>query len=181
MSFLDRLSAWFHRVFSDLPVQSVPATPSMPFVSQLLQLHNDIRRRQSLTEFLESLALTGMALTQTEHMALAETLSHDINGSLSSRIQRSGFHFMIVGENIAAGQRTPEDVFSAWMTSTGHRENICNPYFTQVGLACKQSAAGHMFWCVIFAGAASKSLLASYIINYTAGPVDDRPATGYTR
>lgn len=39
-------------------------------------------------------------------------------------------------ENIAAGQRSPERVVQAWMESPGHRKNIMNPCYSQVGVGC---------------------------------------------
>ena len=39
------------------------------------------------------------------------------------------------GENIAAGQRSPREVFIAWMSSPGHRANILNPSYRDLGVA----------------------------------------------
>jgi len=39
-----------------------------------------------------------------------------------------------VGENIAAGQRTPQDVMNSWMNSSGHRANILNAGYTKLGV-----------------------------------------------
>ena len=41
-----------------------------------------------------------------------------------------------VGENIAAGQTSPDSVMKSWMNSQGHRENILNPEFKSIGIAC---------------------------------------------
>ena len=42
--------------------------------------------------------------------------------------------YRYIGENIAAGQRTPESVVDAWMNSEGHRKNILNPKFGKLGV-----------------------------------------------
>ena len=39
-----------------------------------------------------------------------------------------------IGENIAAGQRSPAEVMDSWMHSKGHRENILNPEFREIGV-----------------------------------------------
>ena len=39
-----------------------------------------------------------------------------------------------VGENIAAGQRTPQAVMNSWMNSSGHRANILNAGYTKIGV-----------------------------------------------
>ena len=38
------------------------------------------------------------------------------------------------GENIAAGQRTPQEVVNAWMNSQGHRKNIMKSEYTHIGV-----------------------------------------------
>ena len=42
--------------------------------------------------------------------------------------------YIRVGENIAAGQRSAKEVVQAWMDSPGHRENIMNPKFRELGM-----------------------------------------------
>ncbi len=42
--------------------------------------------------------------------------------------------YRMVGENIAAGQRSAKEVVQAWMNSPGHRENIMNPKFQELGM-----------------------------------------------
>lgn len=46
-------------------------------------------------------------------------------------------------ENIAQGQATPLDVFTAWMNSSGHRANILNPSYHDIGVAVKGGTAGN--------------------------------------
>ena len=52
-----------------------------------------------------------------------------------SRIDDSGYQGRAWGENIAAGQRSPESVVRAWMKSPGHCRNILNPLFTELGVS----------------------------------------------
>lgn len=42
----------------------------------------------------------------------------------------------MMGENIAAGQPTPEAVMIDWMNSQGHRENILTPEYNVIGISC---------------------------------------------
>jgi uncharacterized protein YkwD len=57
-----------------------------------------------------------------------------------------GIHFTAAGENIAYGQRTPEEVMNAWMNSSGHRANILNPSYNQIGVGVAKSANGTFYW-----------------------------------
>jgi uncharacterized protein YkwD len=55
------------------------------------------------------------------------------------------------GENIAAGQRTPAEVVSSWMNSEGHRANILNSQFTEIGIGMVPSGDGTPYWTLVFA------------------------------
>ncbi|MEO1164568.1 MAG: CAP domain-containing protein [Chloroflexota bacterium] len=57
------------------------------------------------------------------------------NGSsLAQRAIAQGYNYRNLGENIAWGQRTPAIVVNAWMNSDGHRRNILNANFTNIGI-----------------------------------------------
>jgi len=60
--------------------------------------------------------------------------------------------YRTIGENIAAGQRTPEDVVDSWMNSQGHRENILNPDFGKIGIGYFYAPNSHYahYWVQIF-------------------------------
>lgn len=55
------------------------------------------------------------------------------------------------GENIAAGQETPDQVMNQWMNSDGHRKNILNGDYTQIGVGCFY-CEGEYFWVQLFNG-----------------------------
>lgn len=54
------------------------------------------------------------------------------------------------GENIAWGQKTPEQVMEGWMNSAGHRANILNEKYTSIGVGYYQNAAGRNYWSQLF-------------------------------
>ena len=60
------------------------------------------------------------------------------------------------GENIAAGQATPEDVMKSWLGSSGHKANILSPEYTKMGLGYSNSGCGageySYYWAQEFAG-----------------------------
>lgn len=67
-----------------------------------------------------------------------------------------------MGENIAAGYRTPEEVVNGWMNSPGHRANILKPYYTSLGIGCfvptSVDTNGYGFyWTQCFNGKAASS------------------------
>ena len=62
--------------------------------------------------------------------------SHDspTYGSPFNMMKSFGIRYSSAGENIAKGQKTPQQVVNAWMNSSGHRANILNSNYTQIGV-----------------------------------------------
>jgi uncharacterized protein YkwD len=82
-------------------------------------------------------ALAEAALGHSTDMANRHYFSHkEPGGSLpADRATRAGYHWTRVGENIASGQHSVEDVMTSWLDSPGHCANIMNPGFTEMGAA----------------------------------------------
>ena len=92
--------------------------------------------------------LYASALEHSTDLAMSDTFSHygsgteyDITGNgkpsiFYERIVANGYsNYYSVGENIAGGQETLDEVMYAWLNSPGHCENIMNPNYTEVGVA----------------------------------------------
>ena len=64
------------------------------------------------------------------------------------RMTAAGYRYSTAAENIAAGQRTPQDVMTAWMNSPGHRANILNCALRQIGVgyATGSSSQYGVYW-----------------------------------
>lgn len=54
------------------------------------------------------------------------------------------------GENVAAGQRTPQAAFTSWMNSSGHRANIESTRATHTGFGYAKNSSGKYYWTQIF-------------------------------
>jgi len=65
-------------------------------------------------------------------------------------LRQFGISWRAWGENIAAGQRTPEIVVDAWMNSPGHRANILSPNFSKIGVGYVTNSSGRPYWTQIF-------------------------------
>ena len=94
------------------------------------------------------------ALAHSRDMAAQNYFSHRApDGSqVSDRASRAGYSWQRIGENIAAGQGSEEQVMAGWLASPGHCSNIMNPDFTEMGAAYaidKSSAAGS-YWTQVF-------------------------------
>lgn len=80
--------------------------------------------------------LMGVARAKSEDMAKNNYFSHTspTYGSPFDQIKSAGISYRSAGENIAKGQRTPQQVVQAWMDSPGHRQNIMNASYTHIGV-----------------------------------------------
>lgn len=72
--------------------------------------------------------------------------------SPSVRVASTGYPFRAVGENIAAGQPTPEHVVESWMHSDGHCANIMRENYRELGVAYVTSDQDHypVYWTQVF-------------------------------
>ena len=70
-------------------------------------------------------------------MAQHDYFEHvDLAGhSPADRVRASGYRYRLVGENIAYGPASADEVVSGWLHSPGHCENIMDPRFVEMGLA----------------------------------------------
>ena len=103
--------------------------------SELLKLTNAERKKAGLPALKYSSVLGQAAQNHAEDMVKNNFFSH--TGSDGSRIRdrtkKLGYSATYVGENIAAGNKTPEETIRQWMNSSRHRRNILNSNYTEVG------------------------------------------------
>ena len=81
--------------------------------------------------------LASSALAHSEDMNATGQFSHNSSDgtSFSARITAAGYIWSTVGENIAWGQTSEQQVFNAWIQSEGHCKNIMNGSFKEFGAA----------------------------------------------
>lgn len=118
----------------------------------LLDLHNKARAEAKLGKLTTNDKLTAAARVQAKDMADHDKMAHEgSDGSMpDARVKAQGYPYQVVGENVAMGQKTAAEVFRCWMESPHHKENILQPEFTEIGLACYVTADGVAWWCADF-------------------------------
>lgn len=120
---------------------------------QVFELTNLERAAAGVDRLILSPELTRAAQDYAEVLARGDCFGHacDPQADLRSRVERSGYtDWTRIGENIAAGQRSPEEVMAAWMASPGHRANILNPAFREIGIGVVNRGRSGLFWVQIF-------------------------------
>ena len=123
----------------------------LSFESEVVQLVNEQRVQNGLKPLTENWELSRVARYKSQDMVDNRYFSHTspTYGSPFQMIRAFGLSFRTAGENIAYGQRTPQAVVNAWMNSSGHRANILNASYTQIGVG--YVANGH-YWTQMFIG-----------------------------
>jgi uncharacterized protein YkwD len=79
--------------------------------------------------------LEAAAQKQVTSMARANKLSHEVSGTLTTRLNSSGFTKNAAVENVSAGYHTLAEAFSGWRQSKPHNENMLNPRMRRMGIA----------------------------------------------
>jgi uncharacterized YkwD family protein len=110
---------------------------SSSFANQVVSLVNQERAKANMKPLTSDGSLTAMALDKAKDMYNKHYFDHTSPtfGSPFDMMKSYGIRFTYAGENIAMGQKTPQDVMTAWMNSAGHRQNILSPNFTKIGAA----------------------------------------------
>jgi uncharacterized protein YkwD len=105
--------------------------------SKLLHKINNARRSRNLSPLRFSNTLSRAAQSHVRDIVehnfdLTHTGSD--GSSVADRASREGYPNRYVGENVAAGNYSVEDTFEQWMDSSGHRDNILDPDYTEIGI-----------------------------------------------
>jgi secreted trypsin-like serine protease len=114
-----------------------PTPPPSNFAEQVVVLVNVERAAVACAPLTMHPQLNQAALAHSEDMALNDFFDHtgSDGSSVTDRMEAAGYvNWSTAGENIAAGQTTPEEVMTSWMNSPGHRANILNCDFEDIGV-----------------------------------------------
>ncbi|MEV8533817.1 CAP domain-containing protein [Streptomyces sp. NPDC051211] len=131
-----------------------PTTPAVPtgVAAQVVALANKERAKVGCSPLTVNAKLTTAAQNHSKDMAAHGNMSH--TGSDGSdpgqRITRAGYTWRTYGENVAYGYSTPEKVMTGWMNSPGHKANILNCSFKEIGVGLAQP---NSYWTQVFGAA----------------------------
>ena len=141
------------------------------YAEDVLNLVNEERAKEGLRPLSLSSTLNDGTLIRAQEI---ETLfSHTRpDGSNCSTVVENTYPSTYVGENIAAGQSSAEDVMESWMNSTGHRANILRKSYSElgVGLVYDENTDYKYYWVQLFGNpiisAKDSDAGVSFISNY---------------
>ncbi|MFI7586114.1 CAP domain-containing protein [Spongisporangium articulatum] len=131
------------------PTTAKPAEASdTSFAQQVVSLTNAERAKAGCGALTADSTLTSVAQAHSADMASHNYFSHNSQDGTTpfQRMSAAGYGYRTAGENIAAGQPTPSAVVSAWMNSAGHRANILNCSFTEIGVGYATGGSYRTYW-----------------------------------
>lgn len=91
------------------------------------------RSRHGLSKFQTTNALNGAASTRAAELSRYYSHTRPNGSRWSGVLDAYGIDYRSAAENIAVGQKTPVEVVTAWMQSSGHRENILSSKYSYMG------------------------------------------------
>jgi len=134
-----------------------------PSVSRVLGLVNEARarprrcggeRHAAVPPLAQSAILDRVAVAHAREMAARGRMSHSgADGSTpGERAIRAGYRWQAIGENVAYGQPTSEQVVAGWLGSAHHCANIMDPDYTDMGIgfAAGTRDSARPYWSQVF-------------------------------
>ncbi|MGW9447554.1 sigma-70 family RNA polymerase sigma factor [Streptomyces sp. NPDC055632] len=144
------------------PVTKEPTTPSRPTATkqdsghssveeQVIALVNAERAKEGCGAVTGNSLLARAAQGHSDDMAARDFFDHTNpdGAGPGERVTATGYGWSTYGENIAMGQRTAEQVMESWMNSPGHRANILNCSFKELGVGL-HTGDGGPYWTQVF-------------------------------
>lgn len=141
------------------PSQTTPTPTKTPsnntntsvssYANQVLQLVNQERAKAGLSALTTNATLQAAADKRAQETVQSFSHTRPNGTSFSTVLKEYGISYRAAGENIAYGQKTPQEVVNAWMNSSGHRANILGANFGKVGIGVYQKN-GVIYWSQLF-------------------------------
>ena len=121
------------------------------YESEVIRLVNEIRQKNGLRPLTANWELSRVARYKSQDMRANGYFSHNspTYGTPFQMLSAFGLSYRTAGENIAKGYASPQAVVNGWMNSSGHRANILNGSYTQIGVGY---VSGGNYWTQLFIG-----------------------------
>ncbi len=133
---------------------TAPSVAISPTEQSIIDLTNQQRILNGLAPLAASGKLVQAARTHAGNMAGLDQMSHVLAGvaqpDLASRALAVGYDYAKLAENIAFRYAGAPEVVAGWMDSAGHKANILDPGYTEIGVAVAANSKGELYYCQVF-------------------------------
>lgn len=120
------------------------------YAQQVANLVNVERSKEGLAPLTWNQQISKAAAVRAKEIQTSFSHTRPNGSHFATVLKENGVSYRGTGENIAWGQRTPEQVVSAWMNSPGHRANIMNPNFKNIGVGYVENNSKTPYWVQLF-------------------------------
>jgi len=137
---------------AEKPVVEKPVTENLTnsqFLVEVVRLVNVERAKAGLNELTSDAKIQAAAYVRSTEQQQQFSHTRPNGTSCFTALAEQGVSYSGSGENIAMGQKTPAEVMNAWMNSEGHRANILNKNFTNIGVGYYENN-GTAYWTQMF-------------------------------
>ncbi len=133
---------------------TVPTAPTdiRALETEVIRLVNVERAKAGRQALIENNEVSRAARIKSNDFITNNYFSHNspTYGTPFDMLRSFGISFTAAAENIASGQGNAAQVMNTWMNSSGHRTNILNSTYNQIGVGVARDATGNLFWTQIF-------------------------------
>ena len=121
--------------------------------AEVVRLVNVERQKAGCSGLSSESRLDAAAQKHSELQAAQNNMSHQLPGEagMADRVTAEGYRWRGVAENVAAGYPNAASVMDGWMNSPGHKANILNCGYTEIGVGLAKSSSGTLYWTQNFA------------------------------
>lgn len=127
-----------------------PDDEAPTYAEQVVALVNKERAKEGLAPLTIQQDIVKAASVRAGEIQNSFSHTRPNGTSFTTALKEAGVSYRGAGENIAWGQKTPEEVVKAWMNSPSHRENIMNKNFTNMGVGYQTNNNGVAYWVQLF-------------------------------
>jgi len=139
----------------ELPSTPEPETPSQSenkdYTAKVIELVNKERAKEGLHSLTYDTKMEQAAFVRAKEIQNNFSHVRPDGSSFSTALNEAGVSYNRSGENIAWGQKSPEEVVQAWMNSPSHKANIMNGSYSRIGVGYLTNGNGTGYWVQLFA------------------------------
>ena len=119
-------------------------------IEEVAKLVNQERKKAGLPSLTLNVKACNAATIRAKETQQSFSHTRPNGKNFSTALKEANISFSGAGENIAWGQKTAQAVMKDWMNSPGHRANILNAKYTQIGIGYVLNDSGIPYWTQLF-------------------------------
>lgn len=120
------------------------------YAKEVADLVNQERAAAGLAPLSVDLSVQSAAQVRAKEQTVSFSHTRPNGSSCFTALTEAGVSYRTAGENIAWGQKTPQQVMQVWMNSSSHKANILGANFTKIGVGCYIDGSGAVYWTQMF-------------------------------